>query len=109
MDWTVIGVNIALASLILATTRSIRADMRALAERQDKLSAQVDAKMDALAVRQDEKMDALAARLGRLEQEQARMNGVLETLRDGLSYRVERGDTGGRAAEPAESYEPQGD
>ena len=47
-------------------------------------------------------------RLGRLEQEQARMNGVLETIRAGLSYRVERADAGDRVAEDAESYEPEG-
>ena len=68
MDWTVIGVGIALAGLMLVTTRGIRADMRMLLERQDKL----------------------AERLGRQEQEQARMNEVLETLSDRLG-RVEEG------------------
>ena len=52
-------------------------------------------------------MDALSERLGRLEQEQARMNGMLETIRAGLSYRVERADAGDRVAEASESYEPQ--
>ena len=136
INWTVVSVGIALvgafitlAGLILVTTRSIRAEMRGLearldkridglAEQQDKLAARQDDKMDALAARQDDKMDALAARqdnkmdavserLGRLEQEQARMNGMLETIRSGLSYRVERADAGDRVAEDAESYEPQ--
>ena len=44
-------------------------------------------------------MDGLSERLGRLEQEQARMNGMLETIRAGLSYRVERADAGDRVAE----------
>ena len=35
----------------------------------------------------------------------ARMNGMLETIRAGLSYRVERADAGDRVAEDAESYE----
>ena len=39
-------------------------------------------------------LETLPERLGRLEQEQARMNGVLETIRAGLSYRVERADAG---------------
>ena len=47
----------------------------------------------------DNKMDGLSERLGRLEQEQARMNGMLETIRAGLSYRVERADAGDRVAE----------
>ena len=53
-------------------------------------------------------LETLPERLGRLEQEQARMNGVLETIRAGLSYRVERADAGDRVAEDAESYEPEG-
>ena len=68
INWTVIGVGIALASvsialagLILATTRGIRADMRALSDRLDKridgLSARMDDKMDALLVRMDERID----------------------------------------------------
>ena len=44
-------------------------------------------------------LETLPERLGRLEQEQARMNGVLETIRAGLSYRVERVDAGERVAE----------
>ena len=50
-------------------------------------------------------LETLPERLGRLEQEQARMNGVLETIRAGLSYRV---STGERVAEESESYDPQG-
>ena len=53
-------------------------------------------------------LEGLPERLGRMEQEQARMNGAIETIRDGLSYRVERGDAGERVAEDAEVYEPQG-
>ena len=67
----------------------------------------MDERIDGLAVRQDNKMDSLSERLGRLEQEQARMNGMLETIRAGLSYRVERADAGDRVAESAESYEPE--
>ena len=52
-------------------------------------------------------LETLPERLGRLEQEQARMNGVLETIRAGLSYQVERADAGDRVAEDAESYEPE--
>ena len=50
-------------------------------------------------------LEGLPERLGRMEQEQARMNGAIETIRDGLAYRVERGDAGERVAEDAESYE----
>ena len=56
--------------------------------------------------RQHKSTGLLSERLGRMEQEQARMNGAIETIRDGLAYRVERGDAGERVAEGAESYEP---
>ena len=106
-DWTVIAVGIALAGIcitlaafILNTVRGIRADMRGI--RADMRDIRAD--MRALLERQDK----LPERLGRQEQEQARMNGMLETIRAGLSYRVERADAGERVAEDAESYEPEG-
>ncbi len=118
INWTVIAVGIALAGLILATTRGIRADMRALSDRLDKRIDEQDAKLERLAERlgrQEQEqarmngvLETLPERLGRLEQEQARMNGMLETIRAGLSYRVERADAGDRVAEDAESYEPEG-
>ena len=101
IDWTVIVVGIALAGLMLATTRGIRADMRGIRADMRALSDRLDKRID----EQDAKMERLSERLGRLEQEQARMNGVLETIRAGLSYRVERADAGDRVAEDAGSYE----
>ena len=120
-----LSVGLALAGLILVTTRRMRDDMKALEER---LNKRLDEKMDSFSARlgrveegqerlaerlgrQEQEqarmngvLETLPERLGRLEQEQARMNGVLETIRDGLSYRVERGD---RVAEASESYEAQ--
>ena len=97
MGWTVIGVGIALAGLMLATTRSIRADMRMLLEWQDKLAErlgrqeQEQARMNEVLETLSERLGRLeqeqarmAERLGRQEQEQARMNGVLETLPERL-------------------------
>ena len=107
IDWTVIGVGIALAGLMLATTRGIRSEMRGIRADMRALSDRLDKRIDDLSARQDDKMDAVSERLGRLEQEQARMNGMLETIRAGLSYRVERADAGDRVAEDAESYEPE--
>ena len=109
-DWTVIAVGIALAGIcitlaafILNIVRDIRADMRMLLERQDKLSERMG-RQEQEQARMNGVLETLPERLGRLEQEQARMNGVLETIRAGLSYQVERGD---RVAEASESYEPQ--
>ena len=103
MGWTVIGVGIALAGLMLATTRSIRADMRVLLERQDKLAErlgrqeQEQTRMNGVLETLPERLDRLeqgqeqlSARLGRQEQEQARMNEVLETLSERLG-RLEQG------------------
>ncbi len=61
MDWTVVGVGLALASLILATMRSIRAEMRALSDR-----------------------------LGRLEQSQAHTAGLISGIRESLFDRAGR-------------------
>ena len=118
IDWAVIGVGIALAGLMLATTRGIRADMRVFSDRLDKRIDEQDAKLERLSerlgrleqeqARMNGVLETLPERLGRLEQEQARMNGMLETIRAGLSYRVERTDAGDRVAEDAESHEPEG-
>ena len=107
INWTVVSVGIALGGLILAairdsrvTARELRTDMRTeIKGLEERLTKRID--------EQDNKMDSLSERLGRLEQEQARMNGMLETIRAGLSYRVERADAGDRVAESAESYEPE--
>ena len=128
INWTVVSVGIALGGLILAairdsrvTARELRTDMRTeikgLEERLTKRIDEQDDKMDAVSERlgrQEQEqarmngvLETLPERLGRLEQEQARMNGMLETIRAGLSYRVERADAGDRVAEASESYEPQ--
>ena len=89
--------------------------------------ARIDANLSSLSARQDASTASLSDRLSRLEQaqahtagvletlperlgrlEQARMNGVLETIRDGLFERARRVGTGDRVAEDAESYDPQG-
>ena len=77
--------------------------------REDRWAGGADGREDRWAggASQDERIDGLSERLGRLEQEQARMNGMLETIRAGLSYRVERADAGDRVAEDAESYAPE--
>ena len=87
MDWLpfvgisvgLVSVGIALAGLILATTRNTRADIRALSER-----------------------------VSRLEQSQAHTAGLIEGLRDSLFDRARRVGTGDRVAESSESYDPQG-
>ncbi len=113
IDWTVIGVGIALAGLILATTRGIRADMRVQLDRLDKridgLSARMDERIDGLSARQDQLAARMDERMGRLEQEQARMNGVLETIRDVLFARAGRREmeAGERVAEAGAEYEAE--
>ena len=108
IDWTFIVVGIALAGLMLATTRSIRADMRGIRADMRDIRADIRALSDRLDKRideQDAKLERLSERLGRLEQEQARMNGVLETLPERLGRleqeqaRIEwgAGDDTGRA------------
>ena len=95
-----------------------RTEIKGLEERLTKRIDEQDAKIDSLSERlgrQEQEqarmngvLETLPERLGRLEQEQARMNGMLETIRAGLSYRLERADAGERVAEDSESYEPEG-
>ena len=72
VEWTVIGVGLALAGLILATTRGIRAEMRAQLDRMDK------------------RLDELSVRVSRLEQSQAHTAGLIEGIRDSLFDRAGR-------------------
>ena len=104
MDWTVIGVGIALAGLMLVTTRSIRAEIRDIrAELRD-----IRAEMKALEDRLNKRIDELSERVSRLEQSQAHTAGLIEGIRESLFDRARRVSTGDRVVESSESYEPEG-
>ena len=110
MDWTVIGVGIALAGLILVTTRGIRAEIRDIRAEIRDIRAEIRdirAEMKALEDRLNKRIDELSERVGRLEQSQAHTAGLIEGIRESLFDRARRISTGDRVAEAAESYEPQ--
>ena len=118
IDWTVVSVGIALAGLILVTTQRMRADMRAdmkaLSDQVNKLAERVgrleegQARMDEVLETLSAGQDKLAERVGRLEERQAHTAGLLEGLQGSLFDRARRVSTGERVAEDAESYETEG-
>ena len=65
--WTVIGVGLVLAGLILVTTRSTRGEIRVQADRLDK------------------RIDEISKRLGRLEEGQARLRAEMQALTERVS------------------------
>ena len=111
INWTVIGVGIALAGLILATTRSIRVEIRDIRAEIRDIRAEIRdirAEIQALADRLDKRIDELSERVSRLEQSQAHTAGLIEGIRESLFDRARRVGTGDRVAESSESYEPEG-
>ena len=108
IDWTVIGVGIALAGLMLATTRGIRAELRAEVRDIRAELRDIRAEMKALADRLNKRIDELSERVSRLEQSQAHTAGLIEGIRESLFDRARRVSTGDRVAESSESYEPEG-
>ena len=90
IDWTMVGVGIALGGLILAairdsrvTARELRTDMRTeIKGLEERLTKRID--------EQDNKMDSLSERVGRLEQGQVRMAERLGRVEEGQAQLSER-------------------
>ena len=81
----VVTVGIALAGVILASTRGVRQDMA-------RLESRLDGKIDALGSRLDGKIAALESsintQLGELRERMAHLEGLLEGLREALTGRA---------------------
>lgn len=77
-------VSVALAALILTSNRGLRQGMVQMEARLREDMAQVETRL-----RED--MKHLAERVGRLEHSQARLEGLLEGLREAITGRVAAG------------------
>ena len=81
----IVTVGIALAGVILASTREVRQDMA-------RLESRLDGRIDALGSRLDGKIAALESsmntQLGELRERMAHLEGLLEGLREALTGRA---------------------
>ena len=92
---TIVAVGVGLAGLILNGQKNAREDTKSLEARlREEMNArfdQMDARLDQMDTRLDQ-MDArfekLEARMGTMERQQAKLEGLLEGLREAISGRA---------------------
>ncbi len=80
----ILAVGVALAGLILTSNRGLRQDMR-------QLEAQLRADMTKMEAQLRDDIKQLADRVGRLEYGQAKLEGLLEGLREAITGRTAAG------------------
>ena len=80
----VLAIGAALAGLILTSNRGLRKDMR---EDMGKLESRLDERIDRLEARLRDDIKQLGDRVARMEHSQAKLEGLLEGLREAISVR----------------------
>ncbi len=81
---------VALAALILGLFAWLRADMRRMEEGLRADMAGVEGRLNERLDRMDERFDRMEARLAAVEHGQAKLEGLLEGLREAIAGRVPR-------------------
>ena len=92
----IVAVGAVLAGLIVTSVRGLRQDIRQdMVRLESRLDAKInesesrlDAKIDGLEARMREDMKQLSDRLARVENSQARLEGLLEGLREAIAGRA---------------------
>ena len=88
----IVAVGAALAGLILTSSRGLRQDMaqlrRDMREDMGKLESRLDERIDRLEARLRDDIKQLGDRVGRMEHSQAKLEGLLEGLREAITGRV---------------------
>ena len=92
----VVAIGATLGGLILISNRGLRQDMREdigklesrLREDIGKLESRLDERIDRLEARLRDDIKQLGDRVGRMEHSQAKLEGLLEGLREAISGRV---------------------
>ena len=95
----ILAVGVALAGLLLTSNRGLRQDMRQdmtrmesrLDERIGALESRLDERVSALESRLRDDMKQLGDRMGRVEHSQAKLEGLLEGLRESITGRAAAG------------------
>ena len=81
----VLAIGATLAGLILTSNRGLRQDMR---QDMARLESRLDERINGLESRLRDDMKQLGDRVGRLEHGQAKLEGLLEGLREAITGRV---------------------
>ena len=81
---TILGVGVALAGLILASSRGLRQDMA-------RLEARLDERINGLESQISELRERMAHEIGELRERMAKLEGLLEGLREAISGRAAPG------------------
>ena len=88
----IVAVGAALAGLILTSSRGLRQDMaqlrRDMREDMGKLESRLDERIDRLEARLRDDIKQLGDRVGRMEHSQAKLEGLLEGLREAITGRA---------------------
>ena len=91
----VVAIGATLGGLILTSNRGLRQDMAQLRRdmREDigKLESRLDERIDRLEARLRDDIKQLGDRVARMEHSQAKLEGLLEGLREAISGRVKAG------------------
>ena len=77
----ILGVGVALAGMILTSSRGLRQDMV-------RLESRLDERINRLESRLREDMKQLTERMARVEHSQAKLEGLLEGLREAITGRA---------------------
>ena len=81
----VLAIGATLAGLILTSNRGLRQDMR---QDMARLESRLDERINGLESRLRDDMKQLGDRVGRLEHGQAKLEGLLEGLREAITGRI---------------------
>ena len=84
----IVAVGAALAGLILTSNRGLRQDMAQLRRDMGKLESRLDERIDRLEARLRDDIKQLGDRVARMEHSQAKLEGLLEGLREAITGRV---------------------
>ena len=84
----IVAVGVTLAGLILTSSRGLRQDMR---EDIGKLESRLDERINRLEARLRDDIKQLGDRVGRMEHSQAKLEGLLEGLREAITGRAAAG------------------
>ena len=84
----IVAVGVTLAGLILTSSRGLRQDMR---DDIGKLESRLDERIDRLEARLRDDIKQLGDRVGRMEHSQAKLEGLLEGLREAITGRSAAG------------------
>ena len=84
----IVAVGVTLAGLILTSSRGLRQDMR---DDIGKLESRLDEMIDRLEARLRDDIKQLGDRVGRMEYSQAKLEGLLEGLREAITGRAAAG------------------